>query len=68
MARQKEDKDITNWNCRLENVIGRANDLGMVQVNDFEAMLHFILWTGLRQYLKDASSHKYDTIKDFDSF
>ena len=28
-------------------------------------MLHAMLWTGLRQELKDISGHKYDTIKDF---
>jgi hypothetical protein len=30
-------------------------------------MLHDILWNGLRKDLKDASGHKYDSIKDFDS-
>jgi UDP-N-acetylglucosamine pyrophosphorylase len=30
-------------------------------------MLHDILWNGLRKELKDASGHKYDSIKDFDS-
>lgn len=57
-ARQKEDEDITSWSCRLENVIGRAQDLGMVQVSDVDKMLHS---------MKDISSHTYDTIKDFDS-
>lgn len=66
-ARQKEDEDITSWSCRLENVIGRAQDLGMVQVSDIDKILHSMLWTGLRQDLKDISSHTYDTIKDFDS-
>lgn len=67
-VRQKEDEDITSWSCRLENVIGRAfKDLGMVKVSDVDKMLHSMLWTGLRQDLKDISSHKYDTFKDFDS-
>jgi hypothetical protein len=30
-------------------------------------MLHDILWNGLRKDLKDASGHKYDSIKDFES-
>ena len=30
-------------------------------------MLHSMLWTGLRQDLKDISGHKYDTIRDFNT-
>lgn len=66
-ARQKEGEDITNWSWRLENVIGRAQDLGMVQVSDVDKMLHSMLWTGLRHDFKDISSHRYATLKDFDS-
>ena len=66
-ARQKEDEDITSWSCRLEDIIGRALAKGLVQQTEVDRMLHNMLWTGLRQQLKDISGHKYDTIKDFDS-
>ena len=65
-ARQREDEDITSWSCRLEDIIGKAQELGLVQHEDVEKMLHSMLWTGLRQELKDVSSHKYDTVKGFD--
>ena len=66
-ARQQEDEDITTWSCRLESIIGKAQDLGLVEAGQVDSMLHSMLWTGLRQDLKDISSHKYDTIPDFDS-
>lgn len=65
-ARQREDEDITSWSCRLEDIIGKALELGVVQHAEVDKMLHSMLWTGLRQELKDISSHKYDTVKGFD--
>lgn len=65
-ARQRQDEDITSWSCRLEDIIGKAQDLGLVPEEDIDKMLHSMLWTGLRQDLKDISSHKYDTVKGFD--
>ena len=66
-ARQKEDEDITSWSCRLEDIIGKGLEKGLVQQTEVNKMLHSMLWTGLRQDLKDISGYKYETIKDFDT-
>jgi hypothetical protein len=47
--------------------MGRARDMGAIHPSEVKRMLHDILWNGLRKDFKDASGHKYDTIKDFDS-
>lgn len=66
-ARQKEDESVSAWSCRLESVLSKAIERGIVQRSDVDGMLHSMLWTGLRTSLKDISGHKYDLIKDFDS-
>lgn len=65
-SRQKEDESVTSWSCRLEGILGKAVDRGLIQRKDIDGMLHAMLWTGLKPSLKDISGHKYDTIKDFD--
>ena len=65
-ARQRPDEDVSTWSCRLEDIIGKATERGLVTQKETDAMLHAMLWTGLKPSLKDISAHKYDTIKDFD--
>ena len=65
-ARQEDNETVTKWSCRLEDIIGRAVERGIVQKKESNGMLHSMLWTGLKTELKDISGHKYDTIKDFD--
>lgn len=64
-ARQREDEDITAWSGRLEEIIGKGLEKGIVRQNEVNSMLHSMLWTGLRQELKDISGYKYDNIQDF---
>ena len=66
-AEQRNDEDVISWSCRLEDIMGRARDMGAIHPSEVKWMLHDILWNGLRKDLKDASGHKYDRIKDFDS-
>ena len=65
-SRQRNDETVTSWSCRLESIIGKAVDKGLVERKQVDGMLHSMLWTGLKTSLKDISGHKYDTIKDFD--
>jgi hypothetical protein len=44
----------------------RSDLRGAIHPFEVKRMLHDILWNGLRKDLKDASGHKYDSIKDFD--
>ncbi|VDI46555.1 Hypothetical predicted protein [Mytilus galloprovincialis] len=65
-SRQRPTESVTAWSCRLEGIIGKAVDRGLVQRKDVDNMLHAMIWTGLKPHLKDISGHKYDTIGDFD--
>ena len=65
-ARQREDESVSAWSCRLESILGKAIERGIVQRTEVDGMLHSMLWTGLKTSLKDISGHKYDTVKDFD--
>ncbi|VDI05353.1 Hypothetical predicted protein [Mytilus galloprovincialis] len=66
-ARQGTDESVTTWSCRLESILGKSKERGLVQTKDIDEMLRSMLWTGLRTSLKDISGHKYDTIKTFDA-
>jgi hypothetical protein len=60
------DEDISHWSCRLERIIGKCVDGGLVHHSEVDQQLHFMLWNGLKASLKAISGYKYDTIKDFD--
>ncbi|CAG2189653.1 FAB1 [Mytilus edulis] len=64
-ARQKEDEDVTTWNNRLQDILGKGIEKGIIPYHEMNTMLHAMLWTELRQELKDVSGHKYDSIQDF---
>lgn len=64
-ARQKEEEDITAWSARLEDILGKGLEKGIIKHTEMNTMLHSMLWTGLRQELKDITGYKYDTIKDY---
>ena len=65
-ARQREDESVSAWSCRLESILSKAIERGIVNRWDADGMLHSMLWTGLKTSFKDISGHKYDTISDFD--
>jgi hypothetical protein len=44
-----------SWSCRLEDIMGRARDMGAIHPSEVKRMLHDILWNGLRKDLKDTS-------------
>lgn len=64
-ASQRDDEDVSAWSNRLEEIIGKGLERGVVKQSEVNSMLHGKLWMGLREDLKDVSGHKYDTIKDF---
>lgn len=64
-ACQKEDEDVTTWSNRLQDILGKGIEKGIIPYHEMNTMLHAMLWTGLRQELKDVSGHKYDSIQDF---
>lgn len=65
-AKQGDSEDITAWSCRLEDLLSRVVEQGMISHHDSEEMLRTKFWAGLRQDLKDISGFKFEMIKDFD--
>lgn len=65
-AQQKPGEDVAAWSCRLEDILGKAQERGQLDPSGVNEMLRTKFWTGLSQDLKDSSRHKFDTIKDFD--
>ena len=65
-AKQKKGEDVSTWGCRLEELLDRAMQAGVVGGKDTDEMLRKRFWMGLLSNLKEAARHKYDTIMDFD--
>ena len=65
-ARQEDDETVTQWSCRLENIMGRAVEKNIVTHFKSAHMLHNMLWNGLKTELKEISGYKYESIDDFD--
>lgn len=63
---QKPSESVASWGCRLEDILRKAQATGEVAAGVAHEMLRTKFWTGLNQKLKDASRHKYDSIKSFD--
>ena len=63
---QKVSESAAVWACRIEDLLQRAVEKGHVEVKAKNDMLRNKFWTGLvDDRLKNASRHKYDTVKDF---
>lgn len=65
-AKQHDDETVVSWGCRLEDLLDRAQELGVVEQDNVNEMLRTQFWRGLTRNLKDASRYKFDSIKDFD--
>jgi len=65
-ARQQPDEDVSNWGCRLEDLLSLAINKGKVHPPEADSMLRSMFWSGLLQYLKSITGHLYERIHDFD--
>lgn len=65
-ARQKKGEDVASWGCRLEDMVNRMQDQGLIPDREANDMLRTQFWTNLNQRLKDSSRHKFDSVQDFD--
>ena len=65
-AKQHDDEDISTWSCRLEAILDKAISLGKVPSPQADAMLHDMLWKGLRPALKDISHYEKERYTSFD--
>ena len=63
---QQAGESAAVWACRIEDLLQRAVEKGHVTATAKNDMLRNKFWTGLKDdQLKNASRHKYDTIKEF---
>lgn len=65
-ANQQEDEDVITWGFRLENILDKAIEQKQITKAVASDMLRSKFWTGLKQDLKDATRHSYETTTDFD--
>ena len=65
-AKQRDDETVVSWGCRLEDLLDRAKEQGIVESESVDEMLRTQFWRGLTRNLKDASRYKFDTVKEFD--
>lgn len=66
-AKQKDGEDVSTWGCRLEELLDRAKNAGVIHPShSIDEMLRKRFWAGLQPRLKEASRHKCDAIADFD--
>ena len=65
-TKQNDDEDVTAWSCRLEDMIQKVQEKGLIDKRTMKEMLRSKLWTGLYdEKLKQATRHKFDTVKDY---
>ena len=64
-ARQQQDEAVSDWSCRLEDLLTKAVQLGRAHPRETDEMLGCMFWTGLKKELKDVSGHKFDSISKF---
>ena len=63
---QEASESVSDWGCRLEQLLNRAVNRGEVMQHQVEDMLRHAFWEGLRSDLKDVSGYIYDKHMSFD--
>nr|KAG5714406.1 hypothetical protein BaRGS_006852 [Batillaria attramentaria] len=61
-AKQEETETVAEWGCRLEMLLDNVRQQNVPLQRPADVMLRTVLWTGLRQELKDVSAYQYDSI------
>ena len=65
-ARQREGEDITEWSCRLEDLLSRAVEQQLVKKNQVDEMLKAMVFTGMRPDLKNICGYVVEKFDNFD--
>ena len=66
-AHQKADEDVTAWSCRLEDIIQKVLERGLISSGTMREMLRSKLWSGLySEALKNATRFKYDLVRSYE--
>lgn len=64
-AEQEPEEDVKTWCCRLEGLLQRVEEQGLISSTAKNEMLRTKLWTGLANTeLKQSTRHSFDNLKD----
>lgn len=63
-AQQETDESVSEWSCRLEDVLNRAVAMGRVKTGEADEMLRRKFYGGLKQELKDVTGQKFERIDE----
>ena len=64
--KQRPDESVSDWSCRLEDVVNKAKLLGRITADQVDSTLCSRFWHGLQPAIKDKTGHKFDAAQDFD--
>lgn len=65
-ASQKENEDVSEWSCRLEDLLDKVIQRGEITPTNTDQMLRNMFWNGLSEKLKDITGHIFKECGDFD--
>lgn len=65
-ASQKENEDVSEWSCRLEDLLNKVIQNGEIVPTNTDQMLRNMFWNGLAENLKDITGHIFKECIDFD--
>ena len=66
-SKQEPDETIASYSCRIEEIVNRAIDRGVVSRSQVDEMLRTKLWTGLKDdRVRNAIRFKLDQVTNFD--
>ena len=63
--KMKPDESITEWGCRLENILSLAVESRAIDKGAMDSMLRTKFWMDLPEAIKTATRHKYDSLDSF---
>jgi len=67
-SKQEPDETIASYSCRIEEIVSRAIDRGVLSRRQAEEMLRTKLWSGLKnERVRNAIRFKFDQITNFDT-
>ncbi|XP_025110112.1 uncharacterized protein LOC112573741 [Pomacea canaliculata] len=66
-ARQEAGENVTQWRCRIEDILTQALGARLIERRAYNETLRCRLWGGLRQPLKDRTAYKFEMESDVDA-
>ena len=65
-ASQKDNEDVSEWSCRLEDLLNKVIQNGEIPPTNTDQMLRNMFWNGLSENFKDITGHIFKESTKFD--